>query len=189
MVAKTGSWNLPIPLCMVVLVCLGLYHGATNHLLLLALSFEPSFGWYIVTSTAVCFSFFAWLCFPWREWEMSFRLSFSLCRAAKLVWQCWHVSDRIFEMWLLRKKMDQGRRRLLIDSHLISSALSQVFLAASIWCLKIPRKVLFNIASEASYVYILSGQKFIKKAKNGSFGRVFENLKLAVKQCYQTGQF
>ena len=51
------------------------------------------------------------------------------------------------------------------------------------------RKVLFNIASEPSYVYILSGQKFIKKAKNGSFGRVFENLKLAVKQCYQTGQF
>ena len=31
---------------------------------------------------------------------------------------------------------------------------------------------------------ILSGQKLIKNAKNG-----FENLKLAVKQCYQTGQF
>ena len=40
---------------------------------------------------------------------------------------------------------------------------------------------------EASYVYILSGQKLIKKAKNGQFWRVFENLKLAVKQCYQTG--
>jgi len=25
--------------------------------------------------------------------------------------------------------------------------------------------------------------------ENGSFWRVFENLKLAVKQCYQTGQF
>ena len=45
------------------------------------------------------------------------------------------------------------------------------------------------IASEASYVYILSGQKLIKNAKNGSFWRVFEKLKLAVKQCYQTGQF
>ena len=41
------------------------------------------------------------------------------------------------------------------------------------------------IASEASYVYILSG----KNAKNVPFWRVFENLKLAVKQCYQTGQF
>ena len=51
------------------------------------------------------------------------------------------------------------------------------------------KKVSFNIASEASYVYILSGQKFIKNAKNGPFWRVFENLKLAVKQCYQTGQF
>ena len=50
-------------------------------------------------------------------------------------------------------------------------------------------KVSFNIASEASYVYILSGQKFIKNAKNDRFWRVFENLKLAVKQCYQTDQF
>ena len=28
-----------------------------------------------------------------------------------------------------------------------------------------------------------------KLIKNGTFWRVFENLKLAVKQCYQTGQF
>ena len=56
-------------------------------------------------------------------------------------------------------------------------------------CLKITEKVSFNIASKASYIYILSGQKFIKTAKNGPFWRVFENLKLAVKQCYQTGQF
>ena len=34
-------------------------------------------------------------------------------------------------------------------------------------CLKITEKVAFNIASEASYVYILSGQKFIKLPKNG----------------------
>ena len=46
-----------------------------------------------------------------------------------------------------------------------------------------------NIASEASYVYILSGQKFIKNDNNGLFWLDFENLKLAVKQCYQTGQF
>ena len=37
---------------------------------------------------------------------------------------------------------------------------------------------------------IFSGQKFIKNAKNGSFRRVFfQNLKLAVKQGYQTGHF
>ena len=56
-------------------------------------------------------------------------------------------------------------------------------------CLKITEKVSFNIASEASYTYILSGQKFIENAKNGPFWGVFENLKVAVKQCYQTGQF
>ena len=43
--------------------------------------------------------------------------------------------------------------------------------------------------SEAGYVYILSGQKLIKYAKNASFWRVFEYLKLAIKQCYQTSQF
>ena len=56
-------------------------------------------------------------------------------------------------------------------------------------CLKITGKVALKIASEASYVYFLSGQKLIKNAKNGPFWRVFENLKFAVKQCYQTGQF
>ena len=45
-------------------------------------------------------------------------------------------------------------------------------------CLKIKEKVSFNIASEASYIYILSGQKFIKNAKNGPIWRVFKkNLK------------
>ena len=56
-------------------------------------------------------------------------------------------------------------------------------------CLKITEKVSFNIDSEASYVYIVSGQKLIKNAKNGAIWRVFENMKLTVKQCYQTGQF
>ena len=55
--------------------------------------------------------------------------------------------------------------------------------------LKITEKVSFNIASEASCVYILSGQKLIKNAKNGPIWQVFENLKLAVKKSYQTGQF
>ena len=54
--------------------------------------------------------------------------------------------------------------------------------------LKTTEKVAFNIASEASYVYILSVQKFIKYTLNGQFRRVSE-FKLAVKQCYQTGHF
>ena len=37
------------------------------------------------------------------------------------------------------------------------------------WCLKITEKVSIYIASEASNVYILSGQKFTKNAKNGQF--------------------
>ena len=55
--------------------------------------------------------------------------------------------------------------------------------------LKVIFRSLEMFASEASYIYILIGQKWIKKAKNGPFWRVFENLKLAVKQCYRQVNF
>ena len=42
--------------------------------------------------------------------------------------------------------------------------------------------------SEASYVCNLSGQKFITNAKNGQFDDCLGKLKVAVKQCYQTGR-
>ena len=42
-----------------------------------------------------------------------------------------------------------------------------IFIQPKTSCLKITEKVSFNIASEASYVQILSGQKFIKNAING----------------------
>ena len=56
-------------------------------------------------------------------------------------------------------------------------------------CLKITGKVSFNIASEARYGYILSGQKLIKNAKKWSF---FEKLKNATflvifKHCAEMG--
>ena len=54
-------------------------------------------------------------------------------------------------------------------------------------CLKIDQKVAFNIASEASYVYILSGQKLIKNAKNGPFGEFLKTWSFQTKQHYQTG--
>ena len=49
---------------------------------------------------------------------------------------------------------------------------------------KSQKKYHSTFASEASYVYILIGQKLIKNAKNGPFWRGFKHLKLAVKQCY-----
>ena len=46
-------------------------------------------------------------------------------------------------------------------------------------CLKNTEKISFNIASEASYVYILSGQNLIlKNAKNGQFGELLKTLSL-----------
>ena len=38
------------------------------------------------------------------------------------------------------------------------------------------KKASFNMASEASYVYILSRQKFIKNAKNGQFNESLKTL-------------
>ena len=64
---------------------------------------------------------------------------------------------------------------------------SLLYFILSLRCLKITEKVSFNIWSEASYIYILGRQKLIKNVKNGPFWRVFENLKLTVIQCYQTG--
>ena len=60
---------------------------------------------------------------------------------------------------------------------------------SKIWCLKISEKVSLNIASEANYDYILSGQKIIKNAKNGQILGSFEKPEGCVKHCYQTGQF
>ena len=54
-------------------------------------------------------------------------------------------------------------------------------------CLKIAQKVAFNMASEASYIYILSGQKLFKNAKNGPIGKFLKTFN--VKQCYQTSHF
>ena len=43
-------------------------------------------------------------------------------------------------------------------------------------CLKITEKVSFNITSEASYIYILSGQKFIQKCQKRPIWASFMNL-------------
>ena len=59
------------------------------------------------------------------------------------------------KLWILEKKM---------------------WILHSVW--KSHKKVAFNIASEACYVYILSGQKLIKNAKNGQLWRIFETWNL-----------
>ena len=67
---------------------------------------------------------------------------------------------------------------------------------ASFWKLKaygqtvLPdRSTLIGQKIEKFKCGILSGQKIIKNAKIGQYWWVFENLKLAVKQYYQTGHF
>ena len=57
---------------------------------------------------------------------------------------------------------------------------------------EIPKKVSFNIASEASYVYILSGQKLLKNSILASFWKPEICVQIVLPdsiQCYQTGKF
>ena len=108
------------------------------------------------------------------------------------------MSIRFFHEWLTRRQLsiDIGSTWLRIWTPMWLSPgfdinwsiiEEQLHPVHSVW--KSQKKSHSTFASEASYVYILRGQKLIKNAKNGPFWRVFENLKLAVKQCYQTGQF
>ena len=53
-------------------------------------------------------------------------------------------------------------------------------------CLKITENVSFNIASESSYVYILSGQKFKKMPKMVNFGDFFKIAKCDILGNFQT---
>ena len=55
-------------------------------------------------------------------------------------------------------------------------------------CLKFTQKVAFNIASEASYVCILSIKNSLKVPKMVNLG-TFWKTEATWKQCYQTGQF
>ena len=88
---------------------------------------------------------------------------------------------------ILRKLQDYESPYISQKSFVSTSATCKLVLRKSSWdpkidedlmqsknsisqCLKIIEKVSFNIASVASYVYILSGQKFIKIVKNGQFG-------------------
>ena len=56
-------------------------------------------------------------------------------------------------------------------------------------CLKITEKVAFNFASEASYVYIKSGQKLIKMPKMVNFGEFLNATFLVIfKHCVSSEQ-
>ena len=55
------------------------------------------------------------------------------------------------------------------------SLYDMIVIETSITVFEIIEKVSFNIASEASYLYILSGQKLLKNAKIGQIGEFLKN--------------
>ena len=148
-----------------------------------------------------------WFCLEWNFenvnflndhfWHSSWPFVHSKCKRSSLRSQCWMrlffrklntmrdlKSERVnfhrlaytlglktFGNFPLDFKENVNRSTLLLANWFFKRAHSLQ---------KSPKK------SHCELVYILSGQKFIKNAKNGQFGPILENLKLAVKQCYQT---
>ena len=91
-----------------------------------------------------------------------------------------HVRELVDERIYILARMDNTREALRLvtsenyDIHKAVEFCKVILNSIQAQCLKISEKVAFNIASEASYVYILNGQKLIKNAKNGQFWRILK---------------
>ena len=64
---------------------------------------------------------------------------------------------------------------LKIPKRFLFACLHRIFIMHGVWK---SQKKSHSIASVASYIYILSGQKFIKSAKNGPFGEFLKTWSL-----------
>ena len=76
---------------------------------------------------------------------------------------------------------------LLSSVHFLDFADFYSFFSPFSRCLKITEKISSTLRAKLA-TFTFKWTKVDHNAKNGLFGRVFENLKLWVKQCYQTGQ-
>ena len=81
----------------------------------------------------------------------------------------WLTVQPTKEVALYKENTKLKRKRFFVHRNLYSVGTQ---------CLKITENVLFNIASEASYVYILNGQKFIKNDKNAHLGEFLKTWSL-----------
>ena len=117
------------------------------------------------------------------KWELKPDINFAPIK--RLSEKKWNVKEASQER-KLETKVSVFSFIVFCQIHLTNKTLlqSELFCVHSkrTQCLKITEKVAFKIASEASYVYILSGQKLIEIAQKWSiFCEFFKNLKLAVK--------
>ena len=71
------------------------------------------------------------------------------------------------------------------DKQLIGAQVDQVSIFSTVF--ENPAKSLIQHCERSELCLHFEWTKVHKNAKNGQFWRLFENLKLAVKQCYQTG--
>ena len=104
------------------------------------------------------------------KWELKPDINFAPIK--RLSEKKWNVKEASQER-KLETKVSVFSFIVFCEIHVTNKTLlqSELFCVHSkrTQCLKITEKVAFKIASEASYVYILSGQKLIEIAKNGQF--------------------
>ena len=105
------------------------------------------------------------------KWELKPDINFAPIK--RLSEKKWNVKEASQERKLETKVSVFSFIAVFCEIHVTNKTLlqSELFCVHSkrTQCLKITEKVAFKIASEASYVYILSGQKLIEIAKNGQF--------------------
>ena len=140
-----------------------------------------------------------WL-FSMLGWKYSYHVAAFKCGACTtlavdysrsnwgLIWTWTWAAQDSFES---SAKVKEKLWKVLNHKAYIPPPFSHIFILSHYsQCLKITQKVAFNIASEASYVYLHFVDKSSSKMpKNGPIWRVFDKLKLPLKQCYQTGDF
>ena len=78
------------------------------------------------------------------------------------------IYGSIVLLQFFKKKKIITFRKIILTGKSFFEVVSEVQSCSATRCFKITEKVVFNFASEASYVYILSGQKFIKKCQKWS---------------------
>ena len=121
-----------------------------------------------------------WTNNPFEFWNVSFSRKVRTFQSTQKNWPF----RKSFMRYGVLKVLLHSRKHQQFFWHKNMSQNSNPYKLHSVW--KLQKSLIYHC--QRSLVYILSEQKFIKNAKNGQFWRVFENLKLAVKQCNQTGQ-
>ena len=119
---------------------------------------------------------------PWKQYESFRSWAFTIELQQQQIHFCYSRPPTGKVNFSFTKESVVSSAQLQKSERQKTSQISNLSITYTTRCLKITEKVPFNFTSEASYIYILSLQLFIKNAKKWSIWRVFEK----PKACGQT---